>query len=152
MKKYFKWVGITISVPILLFIIFTLLLYLPPVQNWVVKKVASYASSSTGLDISVDHVNLEFPLDLGIDGVKVIQQNDSLPQVKDTVADIGKVVADVQLMPLFQKKVMVDQLDFMKMKVNTTNFIHEARVKGVVGHLALKAHGIDLGKEHIKVD
>ncbi len=152
MKKTLKWVGIVILTPILLIIILALLLYFPPVQNWAVKHVAAYASESSGMDISIGHVNLEFPLDLGLDDVKIIQQNDSLPQVKDTVADIHKTVVDVQLWPLLKSQVMVDELDFRKMKVNTTNFIPQARIKGNIGELAVKAHGIDLKKEYIKVN
>ena len=152
MKKFVKWAGIIIAIPILLLIILVLLFYFPPFQNWAVRQVTSYASAKTGMEVTVRHVNLEFPLDLGIDGVKVIQQNDSLPQVKDTVADIHHVVADVQLLPLFRKQVQIDELTFENMKVNTTNFIHEARIKGKVGLLALKAHGIDIGASAMKVD
>ena len=36
-------------------------------------------------------------------------------------------MVDVQLLPLFESQVMVDELNFTQMKVNTTNFIHEAR-------------------------
>ena len=64
------------------------LLYFPPFQRWAVKQVAAYASEKTGMDITVEHVRLEFPLNLGVEGLRVLQQNDSLPQVKDTVADI----------------------------------------------------------------
>lgn len=152
MKKALKWTGIVILTPILLIIILALLLYFPPVQNWAVKHVAAYASEKTGMDITVGHVNLEFPLNLGIDDVKVLQQNDSLPQVKATVADIHKTVVEIQLLPLFHKQIMVDKLDFNRMEVNTTNLIHTVRVKGNVGHLMLKAHGIDLSKEHINVN
>ena len=159
-KKYGIWVGVAFLTPILLIVLLTLLLYLPPVQNWAVKRVAAYASESTGMDISVEHVELVFPLRLGVDGVKVLQPIDSLKNApnlslrnkKDTVADIGKMVVDVQLMPLFKKQVMVDELNFTRLKVNTTNMIHEARIKGNVGQLSLKAHGIDLGKEHVNVD
>jgi len=152
MKKTFKWIGAIILTPVLLFIILALLLYFPPVQNWAVKQVASYASESTGMEITVGHVNLEFPLDLAVEGVKVIQPNDSLPNVKDTVADIEKIVVDVELLPLFSSQVMIDELNFSNMKVNTTNFIHEARIKGDVGKLHLQAKGIDLGKETVKVN
>ena len=103
MMKALKWVLIAILAPILFFLILAVLLYLPPVQNWAVKHVAAYASKQTGMEISVGHVNLEFPLDLGLDEVKAIQQNDSLPQVKDTVADVGHLVVDVQLLPLLKK-------------------------------------------------
>ena len=152
MKKYMKWVGIAVLSPMLLIILLTLLLYFPPVQNWAVRQVASYASESTGMDVSVRQVRLVFPLNLGVEGVMVLQPNDSVKNRKDTVADIGKMVVEVQLMPLFDGQVMVDRLDFTKMKVNTTNFIHEARIKGDIGRLYLKAHGIDLGKEHVNVD
>jgi len=152
MKKILKWIIIAILAPILLVLILAVLLYLPPVQNWAVKHVADYASKKTGLEISVGHVNLEFPLDLGLDEVKVIQQNDSLPQVKDTVADIGHLVADVQLLPLFKSQVQIDEFDIQRLKVNTTNFIPSARIKGTVGRLNLQAHGIDLTQEHVNVD
>ena len=128
MKKYAKWVGVALLIPFLLIILLAVLLYLPPVQNWAVKQVASYASESTGMDISVKEVKLVFPLKLGVEGVKVLQPVDSLrnsPNLtlrnrKDTVADIQKMVVDVQLLPLFSNQVMVDELDFTKMKVNTT--------------------------------
>lgn len=46
------------------------------------KAGGAYASDKTGMDITVDRVRLEFPLDLGVHGFRMIQQNDSLPQVK----------------------------------------------------------------------
>ena len=152
MKKYMKWVGIVVFALMLLIILLTLLLYLPPVQNWAVRQVTLYASESTGMDISVRQVRLVFPLRLGMEGVKAIQTNDSLNVRKDTVADIEKMVVDVQLLPLFNRQVMVDRFEFTKMKVNTVNFIHEARIKGNIGRLRLKAHGIDLEKEHVNVN
>ena len=160
MKKLMKWGGIILLTPILLILLLTVMLYLPPVQNWAVKQVAAYASESTGMDISVQYVKLVFPLKLGVEGVKVLQPIDSLknsPNLalrakKDTVADIQQMVVDVQLIPLFSNQVMVDEMKFTQLKVNTTNFIHEARIKGNVGKMSLKAHGIDLGKEHVNVN
>jgi hypothetical protein len=151
-KKILKWSGIIVLVPVLLFIIFSLLLYFPPFQNWAIGVVSSYASQKTGMEISIAHVNLRFPLDLSIDGFKMIQQNDSLPQVKDTVADAGNLVVNIQLMPLFHQQVEVDALKFSKLKVNTTNFIHKARIKGTLGQLSLESHGIDLSKQTLRVN
>lgn len=152
MRKYTKWiVGILLS-PFILILLLGIALYLPPVQNWAVHTVADYASEKYGMNISVDRVCLVFPLDLGIDGVKVIQQNDSLPQVKDTVADIKRIVVDVQLMPLLHSDVQIDRFDVYDMKVNTADFVHEARVKGVIGLLSIASHGIDLKKETVRLD
>lgn len=160
MKKYIKWSVFILFSPILLIMILAVMLYLPPVQNWAVRHVAAYASESTGMDVTVDHVKLVFPLRLGVEGVQVLQPIDSLKNStnlslrgkKDTIADIRKMIVDVQLMPIFHSQVMVDQLDFDGMKVNTANFIHEARIKGNVGKLRVQAHGIDLANEHVLVE
>ena len=88
MKKVIKWIGIAVLIPILLCLLLAVLIYLPPVQNWAVKKVAAIASEKTGMEITVGHVSLAFPLDLQLDDFKAIKQNDSLPQVRDTIADV----------------------------------------------------------------
>lgn len=152
MNKALKWVGIVVITPIILFIILALLIYFPPFQNWAVGRVTAYASQNTGMEIGVERVSLEFPLDLGITGFKMIRPNDSLPQVRDTVADVRKVIADIQLLPLFRGKVEINALEFNDLKVNTANFIQEARVKGTVGQLALVSHGIDLGRQTLYVN
>ena len=56
MRKALKWIGIAVVSPILLFLILAALLYLPPVQNWVVDKVAAIASKETGMDVTVGYV------------------------------------------------------------------------------------------------
>lgn len=152
MRKTLKWIFGIVLTPVLLFIILVMLLYVPSVQDWIVRKVVSYASEQTGMSISVDRVRLVFPLDLGVDGFRMIQQNDSLPQVKDTVADVRRLVADVRLWPLFKNQVEVDELEFNDLKLNTADFVHEARVKGNIGRLTLRSHGIDLKKETVNVD
>ena len=97
MKKGLKIIGGIFLVLISLFFTLALLLYLPPFQNWAVKQVASHASEKTGMEITVERVNLAFPLNLSVKGVKVIQQNDSLPQVKDTIADVKKIIVKLNV-------------------------------------------------------
>ncbi len=151
-NKLVKYIGIGILLPILLFSICFLLFYFPPFQNWAVRQVADYASTKTGMHIHVRHVSLEFPFDLGMEGVEVIRPNDSLPQVKDTVAAIRKAVADIELLPLLGKRVVINRLDFEQLRFNTTNFIHSARVKGQADLLHLKARNIDLGRQTVKIN
>lgn len=111
--------------------------------NWAVKQVAAIASEKTGMEISVEHVNLEFPLNLGVEGVRVIRPqkgaSDGNTLQKDTVADIRKMVVDVQLKPLFKGQVEVDKLDLEGVKVNTTDFISDTQVKGTLGKLSWRA-------------
>jgi len=152
MRKTFKWVCGIILVPVLLFITLAVLVYVPPVQDWIVKKVVAYASEQTGMDISAERVRLVFPLDLGVEKFRIIQRNDSLPQVKDTVADVERLVVDVRFWPLLRQQVEIDALEFNKVKLNTASLVHEARVKGSVGRLSLRSHGIDLKGETVKVN
>ena len=64
MKRLFKWVGIVLLTPIALFIIICILLYIPPVQNFLVDKATRYASEATGMQIHIGRLSLSFPLDL----------------------------------------------------------------------------------------
>ena len=152
MKKYIRWVVIAVAIPIVLFLILVVLLYCPPVQNWAVKRVASYASQKMGMNITVDRVRLVFPLDLGVEGVRVLQANDSIAGQTDTIANVGKIVANVQLMPLLSNKVEVDELSLHDVRMNTANLVHEARIKGKVGLLLVQSRGVDLNSKTIRVN
>ena len=141
--------------PVVLIVLLAAALYCPPIQNWAVQKATAYASEQTGMEISIDNVRLAFPLDLQVNGIKVIkEQMDSITSNtwKDTIADINSLMVDVQLRPLFEGKVMVDALDFNYMKLNTTDFIKAAQVKGRVKLLSVASHGIDLREEFMRLD
>ena len=152
MKKVLKWMAIAVLTPILLFFILAALLYLPPVQNWAVKKVAAIASEKTGMEITVGHVNLEWPFDLGIDEFRMLHPNDSLKNVTDTIADIGHLTVDIQLRPLFDKRVVINELSMQEAKLNTNGFISDLRIKGRMKELWLSSKGIDLDKETVEVN
>lgn len=157
MKKWFKWIGIAVLTPFLLFIILAALIYLPPIQNWVAQKVVSIASEKTGMEISVGHVNLEFPLDLGIDDFRMLKPTSHLspptPHLSyDTIADVRKLVVNVRLLPLLRETVVIKELSFKQAKVNTNGFIDDLRVKGQFQELWLSSKGIHLDKETVLVN
>ena len=144
--------AIAVLTPILLFFILAALLYLPPVQNWAVKKVAAIASEKTGMEITVGHVNLEWPFNLGIDDFRMLQPNDSLKNVTDTIADIGHLTADIELWPLLEKRVIINELSMQEAKLNTNGFISDLRIKGWMKELWLSSKGIDLDKKTLEVN
>ena len=76
-KKSLIAVAAVVAPPIIILILLAVLLYVPPVQNWAVRQVASYASESTGMTVRVDNVRLRFPLDLTVNGFLATQPNDS---------------------------------------------------------------------------
>lgn len=139
MKKTLKWIAAILLTPVLLFLILTALLYVPPVQNWAVRQVAAIASEKTGMQISVEHVDLKFPLDLAVDGVLAIRDG-------DTIAHVRRAVADVKLRPLLKKQVVVSQLQLNDAKVNSLDLISDVQVKGRLGHFSVSSDGIDLNQ------
>ncbi len=151
-EKIIRWSAVVVCAPLLLIFLLTVSLYIPPIQNWAIKKATAYASSATGMDIRIDRIRLSFPLDLGVDGLCVTRQNDSLPQVRDTIVNARKLVVDVKLLPLFNSNVEIDKLDFNGVKVNTSNLIKSACIKGYLKRLTLESHGIDLKHENLCLD
>lgn len=151
MKNFLKWGLIAISIPLILLITLATLLYLPPIQRWAVKEATQYASREMGMNITIGGVRLHFPLDLRLEDVAIVQPSQHQLQA-DTLARVRDVVVDIQLIPLFSKQVMIDELAFHQMKVNTMQLVKDAKIQGSIGTFTLQSHGIDLGKEQLKID
>ena len=145
MKKVLLWILALLLSPVLLFLLLTVLLYLPPVQNWAVQKATAIASEKTGMEISIRRVGLKFPLDLAIQDFLMIHR-------PDTIADVRQLTVDVQLWPLFQKEVVVNGLELTHTRLNTNGFISDLQVKGSLERLALSSRGIDLDAETAEVN
>ena len=139
--------------PIVLFLLITLLLYIPPVQNWAVKQIASYASEQTGKSITIGHVSLSFPLDLQLNNFRMTQPNDSIAGLTDTIANVESLVTSVRLKPLLHSRVVVDGLELRGAQINTAQFIADTRIKARIGRLSLRSDGVDLTKSlaHVNV-
>ena len=140
------WVLLT---PIILFIILMILLYVPPVQNLIRKQATAIASGATGMDISVERIDLRFPLNLLVRGVLVVQPADSAVDVQhpDTLLNLGSLNVRVQAWPLLKGKVEVDDITLKQVAVNSSNLMEGMCIKGVLGHFFFESHGIDLTKE-----
>lgn len=140
MKKFLKWCGIIISLPFALFIIISILIYIPPVQEFIVRKAASAASAAAGMDINVGRISLSFPLNLNIHRVSAVQE-------KDTLLSAGKITLKVQMKPLFRKQVEIDAFSLEEISLNTGDMISGLSLKGELGELYLESHGVALSPE-----
>ena len=86
-RKWLKWVAWILLTPIILFVILMVLLYIPPVQNLIRKQATAIASEATGMDISVERIDLRFPLNLLVRGVQVIQPIQADKQISSVPGD-----------------------------------------------------------------
>lgn len=139
-RKWIKWVSWILLTPILLFVVLMVLLYVPPVQNFLRKQATAYASEATGMQINVGRIDLRFPLNLLVRDVEVIQ-------VPDTLLMLGSLNVHVQAMPLFKGKIEVDDITIQRVTVNSADLIEGMQIRGVLGRFFLESHGVDLTNE-----
>lgn len=147
-----KWLRIALWVPlapIMLFIMLMISLYLPPVQSFIRKQATAIASEATGMDISVERIDLRLPLNLLVRGVRVVQPPDSMGDLQppDTLLNLKSLNARVQAWPLLKGKIEVDEITLRQVAINSSHLIAGMRIKGVLGHFFLESHGIDLTRE-----
>lgn len=139
-RKWIKWVSWILLTPILLFVVLMILLYVPPVQNFLRKQATAYASQATGMQINVGRIDLRFPLNLLVRDVEVIQ-------TPDTLLTLASLNVHVQAMPLFKGKIEVDDITIQRVAVNSANLIEGMQIRGVLGRFFLESHGVDLTNE-----
>lgn len=145
------WVLLT---PVALFILLMVLLYVPPVQDFIRRKATQVASEATGMQISVDRIDLRFPLNLLVRGVSVVQPADSVAGIltPDTLLQVERLDVQVQAWPLIRGQVEVDGITLEQVRVNSSNLVEGMQVQGVLGRFFLKSHGIDLLSEAVTLN
>ncbi len=148
-KKRLIRIAIGIVMGVVVLCALPLLIYVPPVQQWLVQRVAAIASDETGLDISVERVNLSFPLDLAVDGVVVSRPAPDSAGMTDTIAVVQRAVVDVRLLPLLHGEVYVQGLSLEETRLNTLDLISDVQVKGMAGRLSLDPSRVHLSEGRV---
>lgn len=141
MKKYIKWSGMVILFPFVVFIILCVLIYIPPIQNFLVAQATSYSSKATGMKIEIGRISLSFPLDLVVHNVQVADSADN------QILSIKEITAEVQMLPLLKKEVELDGLTLKKASVNTGKLIEGMELNGELGEFHIESHGVAFDPE-----
>lgn len=144
-RKWPKIVGWTVGAILLLLILLPLSLYIPWVQNVVKDYACSAASEATGLDISIERILIKFPLDVSVDGVKILDQQ------RDTMVLADNLTAGVAFMPLLRLQVEVDDAEltngFYKMHAEDSSMHLRARLD----YAKVSGIGVDLNHNAVIV-
>lgn len=129
-KRFFKWVGLALTLPIGLFFLTAILIYLPPIQNWIKNAVTESLSEEMNMKISVGHLRLAFPLDFVLDKTLAIEG-------RDTIVAAEAVRLDVRLLPLLKGKVELNALELHGAQMDTKSIISDTRIIGKIGLLGV---------------
>jgi hypothetical protein len=133
MRIWLKWVGIILLIPVVFIVLLSILIYIPPFQNFVLKKVVRYAGEASGMAISVEKIRLSFPLDLSVSGIEVVAPP------SDTLLTLENLSVRVSPVSLLNKIVDIDIVSLNGLNLNTGTFIDGMVIKGVAGELAGRA-------------
>ena len=144
-NKWAKWGIAALLSPLLLFLLLFFLLYLPPVQNYVVDRVCESLSDSTGLSFSVDRVRLSFPLDLSVRGVKAEQRGDSVLRAEE-------LLLSLEFWPLLEGQANVNGLKLRDAGLTTRDLVSNTQIIGSVKELTAELHGVNWKENHVNVD
>ena len=146
MKKFLKWtIGILLS-PVILFIILSILLYIPPVQRFAVRTVTEYISENTETQVSVKNLRLSFPLDLKLEEFRMNDLSNGL------LVGVESLIVDLRLTHLLQGIVDVEGITLNSGLVNTQKIIPGVSIQGEVGRFFIDSHGIDLKESDVIVN
>lgn len=145
MKRLLKWLALALAVPIAVFFLAAVLLYIPPVQQFVKNKVTRALSESSGTDIRIERVRLAFPLDLAV-------VNLSATEGRDTLLAAGNLRLDVRLLPLLHRKIDIGGVELYRAKVDTKSYVSDTHIVGRIGAFEIdEPTAVDLTRQLIDV-
>lgn len=130
-----------VSTPFVLLALLMALLYVPPVQQWAVRRATTYVRESTGWDVSIDRVRLTWLLDLDLQNLRV--EDEAL------YLQVGHLAVDLDFSRIFQLQLGVEGIALEQTDVDTRTLIETLQVKGELGKFHLKADKLDLKRQRV---
>ena len=140
-RRILKWVLGIIFAPVALFVIMAALLYVPPIQDFVVKKAAQAVSDATDLNVKIGRLRLIFLFDIDLQDVEVTDS------VGDCLLSVERLDIDFSFPKLLHGEIDVEGIDLVNASVNTKEMIAGIMLKGSIGRFFADSHGIGLPGE-----
>lgn len=144
-KKIAKWIGIVVAIPIALFLVLAIIIYIPPVQDFAVKKVTTSLSESMEMDITVEKVRLAFPIDLAVHGLTAVESG-------DTLVALRSMRLHVPVGPLFLGRADIDGFELYGLLLDTKEYVADIHVKGTAEELTVISRGVEWGPELVNLN
>ncbi|MCR5180768.1 MAG: translocation/assembly module TamB [Bacteroidaceae bacterium] len=142
MKSFLKWAGIILVIPFLLILLLAVALYIPPVQDYVVRKATEYVSEQTGMNVAVGRLRLSFPLDLDVREILIRDE------AGDTLLATQRALVDLDLGELLHRRVGIEELTLSEVQLDSKDMVPSALLRGQLRGITIK-DDIDLQKQHV---
>lgn len=141
MARFLRCICWLLLSPVILFVVLTVLLYVPFVQDWVTEVACEKLSEATGLDVKVERLRVKFPLDVDLQRVCVREVTTG-----DTLLAVRSCVLDLDMSRIFSWEVGVDAFDLSDAVVDSRDLIASFKLRGRLNTFHLDAHQLELKK------
>jgi len=128
LRTTLKTLGWVVAIPLVLVVLLGVVFYLPPVQQWAVNRAAERLSEETGMEVSIEHFRLRFPLNLSVGGAKAISPS-------DTLLDMQQLLLNVEVLSLLKGEVRIDTAALVGTRVNTLDMVEALQIDGRIGNM-----------------
>lgn len=97
-------IGKTLMWIVICILLLPVLLYIPPVQDLAIKIASDMVEKSTGMKIGIGQFRLNFPLDVKLKDVYVVEEKG------DTMVRASEAIADIKLLPLLKLDIDINRV------------------------------------------
>ena len=141
-RKLF-WILLLTPLTVLLLLIGSI--YLPSVQRWAVGRLIHTLEEQTGWKITVEEMRISFPLRVQVDKLLATEQG-------DTVIWVNELRTSLPLMPLFNKRIEVPQLNLRDALVAMPlDSLNRSRIDARLGNMEAGHVQVDLSSMDIDI-
>ena len=144
-RKTIKWALGLLAAPFLTLLVLAVLLYIPPIQRFVLDKVTASLSETTGIEIHAEKVRLSFPLDLSVHRVSAIEEGDTLVYART-------LHLNIRFLPLLRGRADVDGLSLSDLSLDTRDWLPDVHLRGQASELSATIKGVEWNAEKIRVN
>lgn len=137
-KKILRYVGRVLLVLFILLLMVPVLFYIPAVQNFLQREVTSWLSRKTEMQISIGHIRLAFPLNLGVKDALILTAPD------DTLLYCRTLEMDVALRPLFKKELQVKGVSLQQAVFHYADTVSAMDLSGHLDEFTLGGSPVNL--------
>jgi hypothetical protein len=142
-KKIAKWLLWAVVSVVGLLLLVSVLVYLPPMQNFVKGRASAWLSESMGLGLDVERFRLRFPLTLAVDNTTV------RTAAGDTLLHVGRLRARVAMLPLLKGEVEMRRFRIADAAIDRAD--SAMSIRGRVGSVVLNNLGVRLARKEVSM-
>lgn len=146
LSRFMRYTCYVLLAPIVVFVLLTIALYLPFVQDWASDLACRKLSEATGLNVGVERVRITPLLDVDLKELSVTEPTDGSHLLK-----VKSCVLDLDMIGLLGGRVGVDALDLNDGYVDSKQWIDELTVRGRLDEFHVGVHDIELKNHNVNI-